>query len=65
MNQSESLKQREHWDYIKKIKIKVENINIIIKQMTALLHYSRFIATALPVLQHSIKFATALDINIS
>lgn len=65
MNQSESLEQRDHWDYLDKIKIKVEKINYVIKQSTALLHYRRFIATASTVLQWNVRFAKALGINIS
>lgn len=65
MNQSESLEPREYWGYLDKIKIKVEKKNYVIKQLTTLLHYSRFIATALTVLQCNVRFATALDINIS
>jgi len=64
MHQSESLEQKDHWDYLDKIKIKVEKMNYVIKQLTALPHYSRCIATALTVLQWKIKFATALNINI-
>lgn len=65
MNQSESLEQRDHWDYLDKIKSKVEKINYVIKQLTAILHYRRFIAMVLTVLQWSVRFATALDSNIS
>lgn len=46
MNQSESLEPRDHCDYLDKIKIKTEKINYVIKQLTALLHYSRFVETA-------------------
>lgn len=64
MNQSENLEPRDHWDYLDKIKIIAEKINYVIKQLTALLHYSRFIETAWTVLQWNFRFATALDINV-
>lgn len=65
MNQSESLEPRDHWDYLAKIKTKTEKINYVIKQLTALLHHSRFVETAWTVLQWNFRFATALDINVS